>query len=86
MSSQEIVITPRDKTVSGILFIVMILLFMIFVIAVALAEYREVAYARQVVSELPTYLVFALIIILIYLIAWAKTRGSSEKTGIWKYS
>ncbi|MEM1700370.1 MAG: hypothetical protein QXI04_03165 [Desulfurococcaceae archaeon] len=86
MSSQEIVITPRDKTVSGILFIVMILLFMIFVIAVALAEYREVEYARQVVSELPTYLVFALIIILIYLIAWDRTRGSSEKTGIWKYS
>lgn len=86
MSSHEIVVTPRDKTISGALFIVMILLFMAFVIAVALAEYREVAYARQVVSELPTYLVFALIIILIYLIAWTRTRGISEKIGIWKYS
>ncbi|MEM4005585.1 MAG: hypothetical protein QXM43_08125 [Desulfurococcaceae archaeon] len=86
MSSQEIVITPRDKTVSGILFIVMILLFMTFVTLVALAEYREVGYARRMISELPTYLTFALIVILIYLVAWARTQGSSEKIGIWKYS
>lgn len=86
MSSQEVVITPREKTISGILFIVMILVFMAFVIAIALAEYDVVEYARVVVGDLPTYLTFALFIIVIFLIAWISGRKVEEKTGIWKYS
>lgn len=86
MSSTEIVITPRDKKISAVLFVLMILLFMVFVIAVALAEYETVEYARNVVGDVPTYLVFAAVIILLYLIAFNATKDKEEKIGVWKYS
>ncbi|MEM4718062.1 MAG: hypothetical protein QXE81_04815 [Desulfurococcaceae archaeon] len=82
----ELTITPREKTMSGILFILMILLFMVFVIAVALAEYETVDYAKEVVRDIPTYLVFALVIIVLYLVALIATRAQVEKVGVWKYS
>lgn len=86
MSAPEIVITPRDRNIATIFFIIAILAFMAFVVGMALAEYNVVEYARKVVSELPTYLAFAIFIIIIYLAAWIGARGKVEKTGIWKYS
>lgn len=83
--SSEITITPREKDISAIFFIVAILAFMGFVLAMALAEYTTVEYARTVVGELPVYLVFAFIIIVIFAVAWIKARGSVDKAGIWKY-
>lgn len=82
----ELTITPREKTISGVLFVLMILLFMVFVIAVALAEYEVVDYAKDVIKDVPTYLFFALVIIVLYLIALFATRGQVEKVGVWKYS
>lgn len=86
MSKAEIVITPRDKKISAVLFVMMILLFMAFVIGIALAEYERVDYAKSVVGDIPTYLVFAAVIILLYLIAYNATKDKEEKIGIWRYS
>ncbi|MGC8982530.1 MAG: hypothetical protein ACP5KA_02050 [Desulfurococcaceae archaeon] len=82
-SESKFTINPRERDVVTVIFLVCLILFLAFVLSVALAERGYVEYARRVLGELPTYVVFTAIIVLLYLVGWAIGRAKSETVGIW---
>lgn len=89
MSSQsglKFNITPGERDVVTAVFLICLILFLVFVVSVALAEYGSVEYAKKVIEDLPTYIVFAAFLIILYIAAWAKGRTKTEAIGVWYHT
>lgn len=86
-STPRIQVSSRDRDWQIIAYFIGVITIFLFLYTVAMREYKEVAYARTVIGDLPLYIGFVAIIIVLFLAAWitTRTKRTTETYGTWYY-